>query len=90
MRTELRELGARLDEAADRIWEIREAQERAASFLEAQDDLIVRRDPSGARAIRYVSDAYYALAARTRALLATTFSLPVIDQGDTSVMADGT
>jgi PAS domain-containing protein len=89
MRTELHDLEARLDEAADRNWEIREAQERAATLLEAQDDLIGRRDASGV--ISYVNDAYCALAARTRAeLLATTFSLPVIDQGDTSVMADGT
>ena len=38
MKAELRELETRLDEAADRNWEIREAQERTASFLEAQDD----------------------------------------------------
>ena len=56
MRTELRELEARFDEAADRNWKIREAQERAATFLEAQDDLIGRRDASGA--ISYVNDAY--------------------------------
>jgi PAS domain-containing protein len=53
-RTELRELEACLDEAADRNWEIREGQERAATFLEAQDDLIGRRDASGA--ISYVND----------------------------------
>ena len=89
MGAELRELETRLDEAADRNWEIREAEERATSFLEAQDDLIVRRDASGA--ISYVNDAFCALAGRTRAeLLATSFSLPVIDQGETSVMADGT
>ncbi len=89
MRTELRELETRLDEAADRNWEIREAEERATSFLEAQDDLIMRRDASGA--ISYVNDAFCALAGRSRAeLLATAFSLPVLDQGETSVMADGT
>jgi signal transduction histidine kinase/DNA-binding response OmpR family regulator len=88
MRAELRDLETRLDEAADRNWEIREAQERAASFLEAQDDLIVRRDVEGA--ITYVNDAFCALAARDRAeLVATTFSPPVLEQGETSVMADG-
>src|SRR4029077_14212130 len=55
MKAELRELGTRLDEAADRNWEIREAQERTASSLEAQDDVIVRRDADGA--INYVNDA---------------------------------
>ena len=48
MKAELRDLETRLDEAADRNWEIREAQERTASFLEAQDDVIVRRDANGA------------------------------------------
>ena len=33
MKAELRDLERRLDEAADRNWEIREAQERTASFL---------------------------------------------------------
>jgi signal transduction histidine kinase/DNA-binding response OmpR family regulator len=89
MRGELRDLETRLDEAADRTWEIREAQERATSFLEAQDDLIVRRNAGGA--ISYVNDAYCALAGRRREdLVTTTFTLPVLDQGETGVMADGT
>ena len=44
MKTELRDLETRLDEAADRNWEISEAQERTKSFFEAQGDVIVRRD----------------------------------------------
>ena len=88
MKTELRDLETRLDEAADRNWEIREAQERTASFLEAQDDVIVRRDANGA--ITYVNDAYCALAGRGgEDLLATPFTLPVLEQGETTVMADG-
>jgi hypothetical protein len=58
MKFELLDFERRLDEAADRNWEIREAQERTASFFEAQDDLIVRRDRTGA--ITYVNDAYCA------------------------------
>ena len=70
MKTELRNLEARLDEAADRNWEIREAQERTASFFEAQGDVIVRRDGNGA--ITYANDAFCALAGRPRDdLLAT-------------------
>jgi signal transduction histidine kinase/DNA-binding response OmpR family regulator len=89
MRGELRDLETRLDEAADRNWEIREAEERATSFLEAQDDLIVRRHAGGA--VSYANDAYCALAGRRREdLVATTFTLPVLDQGETGVMADGT
>ena len=86
---ELRDFERRLDEAADRNWEIREAQERAASFFEAQDDLIVRRDRTGA--ITYVNDAYCALAGRPREeLLGTGFVLPVVEQDETSLLTDGT
>jgi PAS domain S-box-containing protein len=89
MKRELRELETRLDEAADRNWEIREAQERTTSFFEAQDDVIVRRD--GAGAITYVNDAFCALAGRARHdLLATNFTLPVVEQGETSLLTDGT
>jgi PAS domain S-box-containing protein len=89
MKGELRDLETRLDEAADRNWEIREAQERTASFFEAQDDVIVRRDPDGA--ITYANDAYCALAGRGREdLFATAFTLPVLEQSQTVVMADGT
>jgi PAS domain S-box-containing protein len=88
MKTELRGLEIRLDEAADRNWEIREAQERTTSFFEAQDDVIVRRD--GAGAITYVNDAYCALAGLPRdKLLKAAFALPVLEQGEASVLADG-
>jgi PAS domain S-box-containing protein len=88
MKSELRKLEAGLDEAADRNWEIREAQERTASFFEAQDDVIVRRDSSGA--ITYANDAFCALAGRPRyELLATGFALPVIEQGKANLLADG-
>jgi PAS domain S-box-containing protein len=89
MKSELRELETRLDEEADRNWEIREAQERTVSFFEAQDDVIVRRD--GAGTITYVNDAFCALAGRARHdLLATDFTLPVAEQGETSLLTDGT
>jgi len=88
MKQELRDFETRLDEAADRNWEMREAQERTVTFFEAQDDLIVRRDSSGA--ITYVNDAFCALAGRAREeLIATQFALPVLEQGETSLLADG-
>jgi PAS domain S-box-containing protein len=88
MKRELREFETRLDEAADRNWEIREAQERTASFFEAQDDVIVRRDSAGH--VTYVNDAFCALAGRTRdELLGTQFALPVLEQGEPSLLADG-
>ena len=90
MKTELRDLEARLDEAADRNWEIRAAQERTSSFFEAQGDVIVRRDGNGA--ITYANDAFFcALAGRPREdLLATPFALPVAEQGEPRRLADGT
>src|SRR5271168_3699335 len=84
MKAELRALEAELDEAADRNWEIREAQERTKSFFEAQDDVIVRRD--GAGAITYANDAFCALAGRAREeLLATNFAPPVVEQGEANL-----
>jgi len=89
MKRELRHLETRLDEAADRNWEIKEAEERAKSFFEAQDDVIVRRDGDGA--ITYVNDAFCTLAGQSRgALLATSFMPPAIEQSDGTVLADGT
>jgi PAS domain S-box-containing protein len=89
MKRELRDLELQLDEAADRNWEISEAQERTKSFFEAQDDVIVRRDGDGA--ITYVNDAFCTLAGRGRQeLLATNFTLPVMEQGEASLLADGT
>jgi PAS domain S-box-containing protein len=89
MKGELRDVEARLDEAADRHWEISEAQERTKSFFETQGDVIVRRD--GAGAITYANDAFCALAGRAREdLVATTFVLAVDEQGETTFLADGT
>jgi signal transduction histidine kinase/CheY-like chemotaxis protein len=89
MKAELRHLERRLEEAADRTWEISEAQERAKSFFEAQGDVIVRRDAGGA--ITYANDAFCALAGKSRQdLLATSFALPVEEQGETSSLPDGT
>jgi hypothetical protein len=50
MKRELRDFETQLDEAADRNWEIREAQERTKSFFEAQDDVIRRSTPRPAHA----------------------------------------
>ena len=33
-----------IEELSDRLWEVREAEERARSLLEAQGDIIVRRN----------------------------------------------
>src|SRR5712675_2758852 len=89
LRQELQSAKARCEELADSTWELKEAEARATSLLEAQGDLIVRRD-SGGR-ITYVNDAYCALTGTTRdALLGTTTALPSLQQGRASTLPDGT
>jgi PAS domain S-box-containing protein len=88
LRAECRELRERAEELADLNWELKDVEERARSFLEAQGDVIVRRDRAGS--ITYANDAFCALAGRSRdALLGADFKLPVIEQGDTALSPDG-
>jgi PAS domain S-box-containing protein len=83
-----RALEARVEELADRNWELRDAEERAKSFVDAQGDVIVRRDADGR--ITYANDAFCALAGKAReALLATQFRLAVAEQGEVAMLADG-
>ena len=85
----LRALEMRIEELSDRNWELREAEERARGLLEAQGDVIVRRDSSGR--ITYASDAFCTLADKTRAaLIGNTLQLPVLEQGPVMVQPDGT
>jgi len=89
MRERMRALEARLDEMSDRNWELREAEERARSLLEAQGDLIVRRDAQGR--VTYANDAFCALAGEAReALLGKPMALAVLEQGAATALADGT
>jgi PAS domain S-box-containing protein len=88
MKSELRHLEARLDDADGRHSEISKAQERIKSFFEAQDDVILRRNGDGI--ITYANDAFCALAGKPRESLIGTAYLPtVLEQGKTTVMADG-
>ena len=85
----IRTLEARVEELFDRNWELREAEERARSLLEAQGDLIMRRDPSGN--VTYANDAFCALVGKAReALIGTPAELTILEQGAVSVLADGT
>ncbi|MBI3704096.1 MAG: response regulator [Rhizobiales bacterium] len=88
-RERVRELEATIEELSDNNWEMREAEERARSLLEAQGDLIVRRDGEGC--VTYANDAYCALAGKPReALLGKKFEFPVLEHGALGVLADGT
>jgi PAS domain S-box-containing protein len=89
LRAQLHAATERIEELADRNWELKEVEERARSFLEAQGDVIVRRDGEGR--ITFVNDAFCALAGASRAsLLGHPGTLDVIEQGDAVLKPDGT
>ena len=89
LREELRSARERAEDLSDRNWELKEAEERARSFFETQGDVIVRRDGEGR--ITYANDAFCALAAHTRdGLIGTTFVPAVLEQGESTLLPDGT
>jgi PAS domain S-box-containing protein len=89
LRADKRRLEERIEALSDHNWELKEAEERARSFLETQGDVIVRRDGDGR--ISYVNDAFCALAGRPRAALeGTAFTLDVVEDGGAAVLPDGT
>jgi PAS domain S-box-containing protein len=84
-----RRVEERVEELADLNWELKESEERARSFLEAQGDVIVRRDT--ANRITYANDAFCALTGAQRdTVLGSSTPLAVIEASETSVLADGT
>jgi signal transduction histidine kinase/CheY-like chemotaxis protein len=89
MREKIRALEERLEAAADWNWELKEAGERARSLLDAQGDVIVRRD--GAEIVTYANDAFCALVGQQRdAIVGTQFQVPVVEQSEATVLPDGT
>ena len=89
MRRKLRMIAMHNEALADRNWELQEAEQRARSLFESQDDLIVLRDAGGR--ITFVNDAFCALAGQPRdALVGSHFALPVLEQGDTALESSGT
>lgn len=88
VRGTLRGLEAQIEELSDRNWEMKDAEERACAFIEAQGDLIVRRDAKSR--ITYVNDAYCSLAGMERAaLLGTAHRLDIVVQGEAATTQDG-
>ena len=89
LKEKLRLAEARNEELSDSNWELREGEERVRSLLEAQGDVIVRRDAAGR--VTYANDAFCALAGRSREqLIGEVFALPVLVHGETIVLVDGT
>ncbi|MHC2338754.1 PAS domain-containing protein [Bradyrhizobium sp. USDA 4454] len=89
MRKRLRTIAMHNEAMADRNWELQEAEQRASTLFEAQDDLIVLRDLDGR--ITYANDAYCALAQIPRGeLIGSTATLKVLEQGDIALESNGT
>jgi PAS domain S-box-containing protein len=89
LRRQLRAIEERLEEASDRNWELKEAGERTRSLLDAQGDLILRRDSAGL--ITFANDAFCALAGCPReAIIGKPFSLNVLEQREPTVLPDAT
>jgi len=80
VRTEMHDLEDSFEKVSDLNWELKEAQERTKTFLEAQGDAVVRHDVDGY--LTYVNDAYCALAGHSREqLIWGKEALPVLEQG---------
>jgi PAS domain S-box-containing protein len=89
MRKRIRKIALHNEALADRNWELKEAEERARSLFESQDDLIVLRDAQGC--ITFVNDAYCELAEQPRsALIGSRFAFTVLEQGDAALETNGT
>jgi PAS domain S-box-containing protein len=82
-------LESEVEDLSDRHWEMKEATERTRSLLDAQGDVIVRRDSDGL--ITYANEAFCTLAGAPREhILGRLVELRVIEQGEPAVLADGT
>jgi PAS domain S-box-containing protein len=89
MRKKMRKIAFHNEALADRNWELKEAEERARSLFESQDDLIVLRDAHAC--ITFVNDAYCKLAEQPRSkLIGSDFTLNVLEQGDAALETNGT
>ena len=84
-----RDLEAEIEVLRAETCTLGDAADRARSLLEAQGDLIVRRDADAC--ITYANDAFCALIGRARAeLIGTRFLPAVLQQGAVAVLDDGT
>jgi PAS domain S-box-containing protein len=89
LRADIARLEQRIETLSDEQWELRDAEERAKSLLEAQGDIILRRDGDGR--VTYANDAFCALAGQPReALSGRTWTPLVVESSDVSTLADGT
>jgi len=89
LRRHNRTLDARIRDLADQALRFKVAEERTRSFLEAQGDVIVRRDSQNR--ITYANDAFCMLAGRPRAaLIGSDFVPAIVEQGEVAVLDDGT
>jgi len=85
----LRKIALHNEAMADRNWELQEAEARTRRLFESQGDMIILRDSDGR--ITFVNEAYSELAQAPReALIGSSATLTVLEQGDTVLESNGT
>ena len=89
LRKKMQKVALHNEAMADRNWELQEAEQRTRRLFESQGDLIILRDTDGC--ITFVNDAYCELAqAPRKALIGSTATLEVLEQGDSVLEWNGT
>lgn len=84
-----RDLELRIEELSDQLWEAREAEVRARGMLEAQGDLILRRDAHGL--VTYANDAWCRFAGQDHSdVIGRSPAITVIEQTEIVILDDGT
>lgn len=84
-----RDLEIRIEELSDQLWEAREAEVRARGMLEAQGDLILRRDAHGL--VTYANDAWCRFAGQDHSdVIGRSPAITVIEQTEIAILDDGT
>ena len=87
---EIARLENSIETLSDRQWELREAEERTKSLLEAQGDVIVRRDTDGTCNLRQRCVLFAGRAQPLADLIGKRPQLDTLKLGAMSVLADGT
>ncbi|MBY0382715.1 MAG: response regulator [Xanthobacteraceae bacterium] len=89
LRKSMRKIALHNEALLDRNWELKESEERVRSLFESQSDLVVLRAQDGR--ISFANDTFCSYAGKSdEQLIGTSFSLPVLEQGEDATESRGT